>query len=118
MRFIRALTDLPWWCGLPIFLVGTLIVPLGIFGYMVGISISLFGCWIFSKLLEPNKYKEVSSAICCLVFFFLVMGIPYRFSFSNDWVSFMNHISPTILYITRSSLGIFFGMLTFNNGFR
>jgi hypothetical protein len=54
MRPLKFLTDLPWWTGLPIFLVGTAAV---LFFYPLGIIVALFGAWTFYKLMEPDDYK-------------------------------------------------------------
>jgi hypothetical protein len=55
MRPLIFLTDLPWWTGLPIFLIGTGAVLLF---YPLGIIIALFGAWTFYKLMEPSDWKE------------------------------------------------------------
>lgn len=63
MRFIRVVRDLPWWVGLPILLFGNLLSPIPYVGFIMGLMITLFGCWIFSKLLEPDPYAESGRAI-------------------------------------------------------
>ena len=120
MRFIRIIFDLPWWSGLPIFLVGCAIVPhFTIIGYIVGLVISLFGCWIFSKLLNTDgEFRNISVACIFLTCFMLTMKIPYSFDFATEWLAFLNSMSPTLLYVIRASGGLFFAFLAFVRGFR
>lgn len=110
MRPIRYLLDLPWWSGLVIFLVGNLIV--GHF-YVLGLPVCLFGAWTFSKLLPPRDDPEVACAIIGFPLFFLIMLIPDRFTFANALISWLNHLSPTLLFGVRAALGIGVGFIAF-----
>lgn len=108
MRPIRYLLDLPWWVGLPIFMVGNWLT--GYF-YMPGVPVCLFGIWTFSKLLKPNDLCEVGFAIAGFPLFFLVMLLPREFSFESDWLSWLNDASATTLYGIRAALGILTGFV-------
>ena len=112
MRIIRYIFDLPWWVGLPIFLVGNLLVPFGLFWYIVGLMISLFGCWTFSKLLKVDEYAESGRAIICIPIFALIMWFANE-SFINEFVV----CSFGTLYVLRTVGGLFFGLIGFQ-GFR
>lgn len=119
MRPIRAITDLPWWSGLPIFLLGNLIVPhMNLLGFIIGVSICLMGCWVFSKLLAPTDYSNPVIASFGMLLFFVIMLIPYQFKYESHWLTWLNQISVTVLYAIRGGLGLFVGFITFNRGFR
>jgi hypothetical protein len=104
MRPIRYIFDLPWWVGLAIFMGGNWVVGQS---YIFGVPICLFGAWTFSKLLKPNDNPEPFPAIIGFPLFFIVMLIPGQFAFKDDWFSWMNGTSETVLYGTRAALGIF-----------
>lgn len=110
MRPIRYLLDLPWWIGLLIFLMGNFIVG---HWYVIGLPVSLFGAWTFSKLLVPKTDPEVGFAIIGFPLFFLVMLVPGQFAFESQWFSWMNGTSETVLFGTRAALGIFAGFIAF-----
>ena len=112
MRILRAISDLPWWSGLPIFLLGSLIVPYGLFWYIIGLMVSLFGCWIFSKLLPPEEYPEAMWGAMGMLAYLMVMLIP------NELTVLDISISTLFLYAVRSALGLFIGFIMFNQGFK
>jgi hypothetical protein len=60
MRSITFLFDLPWWTGLPIFLLGSGCV---VWFYPLGILIALFGAWTFFKLMQPAELNGPAFAI-------------------------------------------------------
>lgn len=109
MRILRAISDLPWWTGLPIFLVGNLLIPFGIWGYITGFIICLFGSWVFSKLL---KYVESdcddSYAIIGISLFASLMFFTKQEFFDLRYDT---------LYGIRTVIGLFLGFNTFR-GFR
>jgi hypothetical protein len=112
MRYIRYIFDLPWWVGLPIFLFGNLLVPFGLFGYIIGLIISLFGCWTFSKLLKIDEYADATMAIVCIPLIAFIM-----------WFVNERFIDPFIacsfgtLFVLRTVGGLFLGLIGFQ-GFR
>lgn len=113
MRIFRYIFDLPWWVGLPIFLGGNLLIPMGLYGYISGLIICLFGGWTFSKLLKPNEYIEAGQAIVCIPLTALSLYL-----FNKNWI--FDHFIPTnsdTLYVLRIVFGLFFGFLSFQ-GFR
>ena len=110
MRTIRYILDLPWWVGLPIFLLGNLVVG---HCYILGVPICLFGAWTYSKLLKPNDDPDSFPAIVGFPLFFLVMLVPREFSFDNEWFSWLNGTSTTVLFGTRAALGILAGFIAF-----
>jgi hypothetical protein len=105
MRIIRALSDLPWWVGLPIFLIGNFIITIPYIGFVVGICICMFGCWIFSKLLRPDEYASSSRAIICLPIMALSLW------FLNE--QFIDWMSYGTLYTIRTAIGLFLGFISF-----
>lgn len=110
MRPVRYILDLPWWVGLAIFMGGNWVTG---HSYILGVPICLFGAWTFSKLLKPNDDPEPFPAIVGFPLFFLVMLIPGQFAFKDDWFSWMNGTSETVLFGTRAALGIFAGFIAF-----
>ena len=112
MRLVKFLTDLPWWTGLPIFLIGT---GISVLLYPMGILVALFGAWTFYKLMEPSDLKEPGFALIGLPLFFLVMLIPARFSIETPIVDLLNHLSPTATYATRSALGLATALTAFRS---
>lgn len=112
MRYIRYIVDLPWWVGLPIFLVGNLLVPRGLFGYIIGLIVCLFGCWTFSKLLKVDEYVEAGRAIVCIPIVAFIIG------FVNEpFIDPIIDCSFATLFVLRTIAGLFFGMIAFQ-GFR
>lgn len=112
MRPLKFLTDLPWWSGLPIFLVGTAAVLLV---YPLGIIVALFGAWTFYKLMSPSDWKEPGFALIGLPLFFLAMLIPARFSLETPGLDLLNHLSTTATYATRSALGLATAFIAFRS---
>ena len=112
MRPLKFLTDLPWWTGLPIYLVGTAAVLLF---YPLGIIIALFGAWTFYKLMEPSDWKEPGFVIIGLPLFFLAMLIPARFSLETPGLDLLNHLSTTATYGIRSALGLATAFIAFRS---
>tara|TARA_B110000495_G_C22766486_1_gene448663 strand:- start:121 stop:450 length:330 start_codon:yes stop_codon:yes gene_type:complete len=104
MRVLRAISDLPWWSGLPIFLTGNLIVPYGLLGYIIGLCICLFGCWIFSKLVKRDEYSGGSNAIIGIPIFALLM-----FFMNGSFIPF----EWDTLYAIRACCCLFVGFLAF-----
>jgi len=104
VRIIRAISDLPWWTGLPIFLVGNLIAPIPYIGFIFGLMICLFGCWIFSKLLKPDPYAESGRAIIGMVFVASSLWFIDR-----DFIDY----SFGTLYVIRTVIGLSFGVYGF-----
>lgn len=109
MRILRAISDLPWWMGLLIFLVGNLIIPFGSFGYIVGIIPCLFGCWIFSKLVKPDPYAEGGRAIMFLPLTILALWVltPGPLSYVGLQFEFLT------LYVLRIFFGVGCGFTAF-----
>ncbi len=109
MRILRAISDLPWWTGLPIFLLGNVLIPFGVWGFITGFIICLVGSWIFSKLLKYNEEDSDDS--------YAIIGIPLfaalMFFTTQSFIA-MNYDT---LYGIRTVLGLFFGLNTFK-GFR
>jgi predicted permease len=86
MRVLRVIRDLPWWVGLPILLFGNLVSPIPHIGYIIGLMITLFGCWIFSKLLEPDPDAASGRAIIGIVVVALSLWfLDRRFSEYVNW---------------------------------
>ena len=112
MRPLKFLADLPWWTGLPIFLIGTAIV---VFLYPLGIVVALFGAWTFFKLTEPDTFKEPGFALVGFPLFFLVMLIPDQFTLQTPVLDFLNHLSATVTYATRSALGLATAFIAFRS---
>lgn len=112
MRPIQFLSDLPWWTGLPIFLVGTAAVLLF---YPLGLLIALFGAWTFYKLMEPDDFKEPGFALVGFPLFFLAMLIPARFSLETPVLDLLNHMTPTVTYSARSALGLATAFIAFRS---
>lgn len=110
MRPIRYILDLPWWAGLAIFLVGNLVVP---HYYLIGMPITLFGAWTFSKLLRYDDSDEIGFALVGLPLFFVVMLIPDRYAFETPYVDLLNHITPKVNYAIRASLGMMVSLIAF-----
>lgn len=104
MRIVRAITDLPWWSGLPIFLVGNLIIPIPYVGFIIGILVCLFGCWIFSKLLKYDEYADSARAII-----FIPLMILSLWFINEDFIAW----SFGTLYTLRLVTGLFFGLIAF-----
>jgi|TARA_R110002110_G_scaffold184875_2_gene391767 hypothetical protein len=104
MKFLRAISNLPWWCGLPTFLFGNLIVPYGITGYVIGLCICLFGCWVFSKLVKRDEYSGGLSAVMGVPIFGLLMFFINEAFIPFNWDT---------LYVIRSCAGLFVGLLAF-----
>lgn len=112
MRPLKFLTDLPWWSGLPIFLVGTAAVLLV---YPLGLIVALFGAWRFYKLMAPSDWKEPGFALIGLPLFFLTMLIPSRFSLEIPVLDLLNHLSTTITYGLRSALSLASAFIAFRS---
>jgi hypothetical protein len=112
MRPLKFLADLPWWSGLPIFLIGTAAVLLF---YPLGIIIALFGAWTFYKLMEPDDYKLPGFALIGFPLFFLAMLIPARFSLETPVLNLLNHLSATATYGIRSALGLATAFIAFRS---
>ena len=112
MRPLKFLTDLPWWTGLPIVLVGTAAVLLF---YPLGIIIALFGAWTFYKLMEPSDWKEPGFVIIGLPLFFLAMLIPARFSLETPGLDLLNYLSATATYGIRSALSLSAAFIAFRS---
>lgn len=112
MRPIKFFFDLPWWTGLPIFLLGTGAV---LWFYPVGIIIALFGAWTFFKLMQPAELNGPVFAIVGFPLFFLSMLIPERFSFETPVIDLLNHLSPTATYAMRSALGLATSFIAFQS---
>ena len=110
MRPIRYIFDLPWWMGMAIFMAGNWVAG---YCYILGVPVCLFGAWTYSKLLKPNDDSDPYPAIVGFPLFFLVMLVPRHFSFENEWFSWMNGTSGTVLFGTRAALGIFAGFIAF-----
>jgi len=110
MRLIRYILDLPWWVGLAIFMAGNWLVP---HTYIIGVPVCLFGAWTFSKLLKPDDYADVGSAIIGFPLFFLVMLVPNQFSFETVILDLLNDLSTTATFAIRAALGIFTGFIAF-----
>ena len=110
MRPIRYLLDLPWWAGLVIFLLGNMVAASC---YVVGLPVCLFGTWTYSKLLAADDDPVVGCAMIGFPLFFIVMLIPDKFSFANVWASWLNGMTPTVLFGIRAALGIGVGFLAF-----
>ena len=113
MRYFRYIFDLPWWFGLPIFLGGNLLIPMGLYGYISGLIVCLFGSWTFSKLLKPDDYTEAGYAIL-----FMPLTVLSLYFFRSNWI--FDYFIPTdsdTLYVLRVASGLFFGFLSFQ-GFR
>jgi len=109
MRILRAITDLPWWTGLPIFLLGNILIPFGVWGFISGLIICLLGSWILSKLLSYNEEDADDS--------YAIIGIPLFAAlmfFTNQKFIEMDYDT---LYGIRTVLGLFFTLNTFK-GFR
>lgn len=104
MRILRALSDLPWWGGLLIFMMGNLIIPIPYIGFICGCPACLFGCWVFSKLLKPDDSAQCGRAIICVPLLVLVLW------FTN--VEFLDWGWGT-LYTVRLSIGMLLGMCGF-----
>jgi len=104
MRMLRVISDLPWWSGLPIFLIGNLIVPYGIVGYTIGLCVCLFGCWIFSKLVKKDEYSGGMNAIMGIPIFALLMFFMNQSFIPFNWDT---------LYVIRACAGLFVGFLAF-----
>jgi hypothetical protein len=75
MRPIKYITDLPWWVGLLIFVIGNLILPLGLFGYIIGLVLCLFGCFTLAPLLPPDPDASPSRMPLGIALFSFVVGI-------------------------------------------
>jgi hypothetical protein len=116
MRILRFFLDLPWWAGLPVFLAGTAIV---VHWYAIGLMIALFGAWTFSKLLPPDRdaADAIGFTLAGLPLFFFAMLIPAQFCFELPLLDWLNGISPTATYATRSALGLGVALCAFR-GFR
>lgn len=114
MKFIHALFDLPWWTGLPIFLLSNLLIPMGLGGYIAGCIGFLFGAWIFSKLVNytelPDTYGE---AIIGFIVFFASM---YFFA-SKVSLPPLSLLETNGLYVTRTVLGLASSLVAFE-GFK
>jgi hypothetical protein len=103
MRPIQFFFDLPWWTGLPIFLLGTALV---LWLYPLGILIALFGSWTFFKLMQTSEFNGSAFAIIGFPLFFLSMLIPEQFHFDTPVLDLLNHLSPTVTYGIRSALSL------------
>ena len=112
MRYIRYITDLPFWVGLPIFLVGSLLTAFGLFWYIVGLIICFFGCWTFSKNLKENECASSGQAIICLP----IMAICLWF-INNHFIDPFIVCSFGTLFVFRTVSAMFFGFFGFQ-GFR
>jgi hypothetical protein len=112
MRILKFLADLPWWTGLPVFLTGTAIVA---HWYPVGLIVSLFGAWTFYKLMEPGDFKEPGFALVGFPLFFAAMLIPAKFHTQMPLLGFLNDLSTTVTYATRSALGLVTGFMSFRS---
>jgi hypothetical protein len=112
MRPIKFFFDLPWWTGLPIFLLGTSAV---LWFYPIGIIIALFGAWTFFKLMKPADLDGPGFAIVGFPLFFLSMLIPERFSFEMPMIDLLNHLSPTVTYGLRAALGLASSFIAFQS---
>jgi hypothetical protein len=112
MRPLKFLADLPWWTGLPIYLVGTAAVLLF---YPLGIIVALFGAWTFYKLMEPDDYKLPGFALIGFPLFFLAMLIPANFSIETPVLDLLNGLSTTVTYATRSALGLATAFIAFRS---
>jgi hypothetical protein len=112
MRPLKFLADLPWWAGLPIFLIGTAAVLLF---YPLGIIVALFGAWTFYKLMEPDDYKLPGFALIGFPLFFLAMLIPSKFSLETPGLNLLNHLSTTATYGIRSALGLAAAFIAFRS---
>lgn len=111
MRYIRALCDLPWWTGMPIFLLCNMLVPYGMYGYIAGSMGCLFGAWIFSKLVNYAQEPDTSgAAIVGLSVFFTSM---YFFASDNTNYS----LSYNTLFVARLVLGLGSSLMAFE-GFK
>lgn len=106
------LTDLPWWTGLPIFLAGAALV---VYWYIIGVMISLFGAWTFSKLLARGELNGIGFALTGLPLFFATMLIPAKFSIEVPVFDLLNHLSATATYATRSALGLATAFIAFQS---
>lgn len=104
MRILRAISDLPWWTGLPIFLIGNFIITIPYIGYVIGLTVCMFGCWVFSKLLKPDEYADSGRAIVCLP----IMAISLWF-LDRDFLDW----SYGTLYTLRTAIGLFLGFISF-----
>ena len=110
MRILRAISDLPWWSGLPIFLIGNLMVPHGMFGYMVGLCICMFGCWIFSKLVKRDEYATGGgSAIVGIPLFGLLL-----YFVTDNYDHYIIDLHRDTLYVIRACGGMFIGFIAFS----
>ena len=108
MRIFRYVFDLPWWIGLPIFLAGNLLVPLGFFQYISGLIVCMFGCWTFSKLLNYSEESEIGQAA-----FYIPMMVLSMWFLNEKYIDW----EYNTLYVVRASSGLFCGILAFQ-GFR
>jgi hypothetical protein len=112
MRYIRYILDLPWWVGLPISLFGNLLVPFGLFWYIIGLMVFLFGCWTFSKLLKEDEYSEAGRAII----FIPIVALGMWF-INKSFVDAIILCSFGTLFVLRFVFGMFFGLISFQ-GFK
>jgi len=112
MRYFRYITDLPFWVGLPIFLTGSLLTSFGLFFYIVGVIVCLFGCWTFSKNLKEDPYASSGQAITCLPLMALVLWVS-----TNQFMDTYIVASFGTLYAIRTAIALYLGFWGFQ-GFR
>jgi len=110
LRPIRYITDLPWWVGLILFLIGNIIVP---DHYLVGMPMCLFGAWTFSKLIKYDDYHEVGAAFIGFPVFFLVMLIPDQFTLETPVIDLLNEIPQKVNFTIRAALGMLISLIAF-----
>ena len=112
MRYIRYITDIPFWFGFPIFLSGSLLTSYGLAWYIVGVFICSFGCWTFSKNLKENDLITSGSAIVCLP----IMASSLWF-LNENVIDYIWPVSFETSYVIKTSVSLFFGFIAFQ-GFR
>ena len=112
MRPFQFLFDLPWWTGLPVFLAGTALV---VHWYAIGVIITLFGAWTFSKLMARGELNGIGFAIAGFPLFFASMLVPRQFAFDLPVLDLLNHLSPTTTYAMRSACGLATALLAFQS---
>jgi hypothetical protein len=112
MRYIHALFDLPWWTGLPIFLLCNIIVPYGLSGYITGCIGCLFGAWIFSKLLNYDVNPDTCDGSgVAISFISLFLGCMYYFTwYCLSW-------KFDTLFVVRTVTGMLTSLIAFG-GFK
>lgn len=109
MRLLRAISDLPWWTGLPIYFLGNFLTEGNLFFFSIGIIMCLFGSWVFSKLLN---YKESHVT-------FTIIGIPvfiFMMKAAADLGDSPNYTSEDA-FVFKAMVGLFLSLIAIS-GFK